>query len=543
MDWPTALHPSLTASDKALFKCGQDSPHQSRLLRSNIPKKEYVSQRLGEDWSEWFETSVFKSPPGSVKPESGFHILLSARVYPVQTDPEEIPARLNYLPISSKNWQEITNAFPFHNAICSSIGLERCYSTYLVKEVKPEPLEMYTAVMNSLWPRNVAISSTHFQTAKFTAAIIYGCNQEQMVRVENLLHDSPEVWEHPLLMVRIFAELQRDRLTDLAQEIIESSQDLIIDLNIRRISEDQTLTWESSVRLGEHRLKGKQLEEEIRTTKEELKKMIEAINHRKKKDGGEPDLKKTEDGGEPDLKKTEGGEEPDFAVSTRRFVNRFEEICCDMDSLMAKCRISYEEVTFTREIFIAEQARREAVEARKTGSVSTVIAFVAMLYLPMTSVATVFAMPVFNFGNRWVDARWNPTSGQSSSSDGGGSGGSDNPVFSGYFWTYLAATIFLTLITILGWSWYTKEPAKPAASGGIAATARNENSGGWGASDYPGSTDSGGEMMAGANGSVGSKIPLLQQYFYRLWPAGRKWSWNPWSWFGTRRVDRDISKA
>ncbi|KAK0717826.1 hypothetical protein B0T26DRAFT_751839 [Lasiosphaeria miniovina] len=511
MDWPTALRPFLTQFDKDQFECGQSSPHQSRLLRSNTP--------------------VFKSSPETVKPESGFHILLSARLHPVQVVPEEISAALNYLPFSAEKWQDITNKFQFHNAICRAMFLERCYSTYLVKERKPEPLEMYTSAMSTEWPDNIAISSTHFQTSRFTATIIFGCNEEQMDRVENLLSDSPEVWEHPLLMVRVFAELQRDRLDELVQEIIERSEDLMINLKIRgtHISEDQTLTWQDSRRLGEHRLRGKRLEEEVRTTREELKKMVQAIKHREKEDtpGGVPTV------------------QPDFTVSTRRFVNRFEEICGEMDSLMAKCRISYEEVTFAREIFINELARREAAEARKAGSVSTVIAFVAMLYLPMTSVATVFAMPVFNFGNHWVDARWNLTSSQSSSSGGAGSGGSDSPpVFSGYFWTYLAATITLTLITILGWSWYTKEPTRTAASGGIAAVAaRNEKSGGWGASGYPGSTDSGGGTMTGANGSVGSKIPLLRQYFHRLWPAGRKWSWNPWSWFGTRRVDRDISKA
>ena len=73
-------------------------------------------------------------------------------------------------------------------------------------------------------------------------------------------------------------------------------------------------------------------------------------------------------------------------------------------------------------------------------------------------------MPVFEFHNRWVNLRFQPAdtnTDTASSNDGPGSSKEgqilDTHVLSGYFWIYLALSIFLTAVTITGWWWSTNE--------------------------------------------------------------------------------------
>jgi len=80
-------------------------------------------------------------------------------------------------------------------------------------------------------------------------------------------------------------------------------------------------------------------------------------------------------------------------------------------------------------------------------------------------------MPVFEFHNRWVNLRFQPADANKDAASGN-DGPSvskegqvlDAPVFSGYFWMYLALSIFLTAVTIIGRWWSTKENEKNAGS-------------------------------------------------------------------------------
>jgi len=71
-------------------------------------------------------------------------------------------------------------------------------------------------------------------------------------------------------------------------------------------------------------------------------------------------------------------------------------------------------------------------------------------------------MPVFNFQSDWRNVKYEPVPGpyfpaaQNGSGGGGGIGAGtvnneDSPVFSGYFWLYLAISMGFTLITVEIW--------------------------------------------------------------------------------------------
>jgi hypothetical protein len=193
-----------------------------------------------------------------------------------------------------------------------------------------------------------------------------------------------------------------------------------------------------------------------------------------------------------DVGNMSGDKHDNFKRSTKRFKDRFAEICNDLDSMIVRCRITVEEVTYARELFMDELARQEAEEskhqnilaaleearlreknreeeAKKTNRqarIGTGLAFVAMLYLPATSLATIFAMPVLKFDNGWWDAQFRdvPSGGNS----GGGDGpGRPSPVFSAYFWIYLLISAAFTMVTLLAWHVHTKEPKRGSNEVGV----------------------------------------------------------------------------
>ncbi|KAK4185825.1 hypothetical protein QBC35DRAFT_438680 [Podospora australis] len=527
MDWPAVKDPFLAFQHEYAFEYdAEPTPNLKSRVLQQFDGNDLTSTVLEDDndWKTWLESSIFQPPPDnpqapiSTKQDYGFCLLLTARVKPIQlgglgnTESEKLATPIYYLPLSRERWRKITKHFRLHNVICRATYMDRCYATYLVYK----GLEMFTAVMNPDWPGNIAISSTHFRDKKLTLAVIYGCSESQMEMVEELLAESPEVRSHPLLTVGVFAELQRDRLEGLIQAAVDVIEDLMIELRIRDDDFNPTkrvLTWATSRQFFVRRASVKALEEEARATQEELKKMIDEINAREE---SEPPAGQ------------------DFATSTRRFVSRLSEICTDLDALMVKCRTAHENVTFTRELFMAEVSRQEAQsaseearEARRMGKissrqarVSTVIAFVAMLYLPMTTVATIFAMPVFNFEHHWMDFPDDP----------------NDAVLSAYFWYYLITSFLTTLITYLGWRWYTKEPQE-SDSGNNVTTNSTPSAG-------PGTQGMQGYTTSGANGAGDLKTPLISSDDSQSTNRSRhKWSLNPWSWFGIRQSYPDVSKA
>lgn len=106
-----------------------------------------------------------------------------------------------------------------------------------------------------------------------------------------------------------------------------------------------------------------------------------------------------------------------------------------------------------------EYANIEAKKTRQQARTSTVIAFVAMLYLPATSLATIFAMPVFDWQNRWMNVQFRDVpSGGNGDAGGGEDSRRSSPVFSAYFWIYLLFSVAFTSVTLWAWRAYTKDP-------------------------------------------------------------------------------------
>ncbi|GAB1312325.1 Cora-domain-containing protein [Madurella fahalii] len=496
MDWPAFERPFLSDDDLPFFKC-EESTLPSKVLRHS--------------------SEALKAPPKSEGREmtdrSGYHILLSARVLPVQTNPE-VPSGLQYLPIERNIWKQIAQRFKLHSVIRKALQRKKSYSTCLTSKSTIEPVELFTAVISAAWPSNIAISSTYFTKSKLTLAVIYGCNGMQMKKIEDLLKMSPEVRDHPFLMAGIFAELQRDRVESLVLGIEKKLDDIMTeDLKFHRVDvpeEARGLNWRRSHRISLFRGEVKKLEEEARTVKGELKKMVRHM----------ASVAKKEENRIPRLEQEKEEIVQDFITKTERFIERFEEICTELDSMMGKCRFASEELTFAREVFMAELARKEAHNTSQQTRMSTVIGFVAMLYLPITAMATIFATPVFDFKNDWQDIRLNHLG--PSDSDQSSSGDQNLPVVSGYFWWYFLSSALLILVTLI--YWYTKRKDKdngPSGSNDEAEDSHNIES----------KTPTVVEGKSETSRSVSKESPSSH--------ASHRRFWNPRSWFGSIRKSED----
>lgn len=197
-------------------------------------------------------------------------------------------------------------------------------------------LRMYTSAMSwdhQSWTsaNSLAISSTYIEASKLTVAVIFGCSEQQMARVEELLASCPEVKSHPLLTVGIFAELHKDRIQEIVKKAIYECNAAFTDLKLDRDAPPLVKRdFKLNRKLRNWRLKTKIAEEEVRTTKGLLQKMISQVEE-------EQQLQSFQYDGE-------------FATSTRRFKQRFTEIEIELDALMARCRMMFDDMTYSEEL-------------------------------------------------------------------------------------------------------------------------------------------------------------------------------------------------
>ncbi|KAK3315526.1 hypothetical protein B0H66DRAFT_594073 [Apodospora peruviana] len=492
MEWPTVIDPFLTITDDDyFFNYNQGDKFACKVLRrqGNVNgTMELVSE---EEWSKWREglestADLTQIPPDDID-RSGYHVLLSARAKPLT---QTVEPALNALPFSLEDWKLVTQFFYLHNAVCDPMlgNFLSTMTTHLVKDHGNETLDMFTAVMSSEnFPDNIAVSSTYFRRPRVTVAVVYGCNESQMEEAQKLLEGSPEVKSHPLLMIGIFEELQRNRMQNFLEELTAEFEEIIDKLDLRTFEEAKTSKKRrrlniDNARLRNCRVQSRKLEEEVRVAKCQVEKMLEQIT--KLEDEVAPPVTTQVDA----QQQLPADQTPsrqaaavqahhvrwpgnELAADTERYKQRFKEICLHYEGMMAKCRMMSDELAFTRELYMAEMSRleseaglHEAQASRHQAKASTVLAFVAMLYLPMTSVATIFAMPVFDWKLRWLDIRFQKTAADADSPRSNltaGPLGSTDPgsdvVFGAYGWLWVIISVILTAATIYGWRYYTQE--------------------------------------------------------------------------------------
>ncbi|KAK4239966.1 hypothetical protein C8A03DRAFT_31982, partial [Achaetomium macrosporum] len=483
MDWAPVVEPFIEGLCLDDFEYDIPWPENSgppTVLRYQGGNFDHFELQTDDDWKTWFESDVFKSDaPGnessSGDQSSGFHVLLSPRVESLSikmlSPAAEVPRPHYYLPFSLPRWAKITGAFRLHRAILYATKNNKTSYTFHrhAHGHRTNTLELHTAVAASYErPYSFSLSCTYFKNRKLSLAVLYSCDSNQVSRVAELLEASPEVASHPWLIAGVFAELQLNRMQALVDRVHLDSDpnnhQILLPL-LDSLSKSQL--WERYDVVLKVVTSAKETEEEVRTTRAQLKQIADKFAEEKRR--WEEQLG-SKNGAEQTDKQDDCLEDAD------RFINRFRDIDMELNCLMTQCRVAAEQQIQAGGMLQSELSRREAVAGRVQAKLGTFLAQIATFYLPVTSVATIFAVPAFKFENRWLDTNFRPVddapSSPSSSAD------STKPVFSGYAIIYLLISVSMTAITMIAF-FYAKRHATYDKDDDKAVRLAEEGQGRW----------------------------------------------------------------
>ncbi|KAI0127338.1 hypothetical protein BJ170DRAFT_625050 [Xylariales sp. AK1849] len=243
-------------------------------------------------------------------------------------------------------------------------------------------------------------------------------------RIANL----EETCSHPLLIVGILAEVERERHLNLVKSrVFELLQRVYAMSNDEKISETSELHRETiSV---DSWLKVTQLRTGLESWKVQLLEMITHI------DALEIDVSraqfhrsKVDDLDDIDWR-------PGCVQDGRRIKKRLLEIVCEYVEKIRECTMVIDGVTLATQLSgnqigyqDAQATLRIASDTRQDSDQMRSIAILTMVFLPATFVSSLFSMSFFN---------WYPSNGED--------------VLSPYVWIYPVVTISITLIVIALW--------------------------------------------------------------------------------------------
>ncbi|KAI8627376.1 hypothetical protein F5Y19DRAFT_442861 [Xylariaceae sp. FL1651] len=381
-----------------------------------------------DNWDKWVQEHLNLH----CSPMNGYCILFIPRAADAEGFDKPVPSYFTSLPISRDKWDEISSSLyiPGHYArviergVSSVVSISHTHNgaNHQGRQWKQVGTTTPTAI------KGFAFASTHFESRRFTYAVMVGCSDDQIVNVKRLVSLFRDSNEHPLLMLGIFAELELRRLEDL----IRLQKKDYIDLKARldgepHIQNAPQFSWDMIQEVLKTRDKFQDIEEEVEIAKRQLEKVCIR----------QADLLREE------YEKYKNGhaEETNLKVS-QLFSERFHDILSRLDGLSAQCRLRVESISFWTELIRSELARQEAKKTAQNTRVGTLIALVALVYLPITGVATVLGMPIFGWMNDWKNLSFQSVinNGQSSgslpNSGSAGATGTGLPVVSGYIWPY-----------------------------------------------------------------------------------------------------------
>ncbi|KAI0378602.1 hypothetical protein F5Y04DRAFT_147880 [Hypomontagnella monticulosa] len=309
----------------------------------------------------------------------------------------------------------------------------------------------------------LAFATTYLSSPQSSCGIIFGCTDEDMKTVVAMLEDCETSWNHPLLLPYIFVELQTRRLNTLADTQIDLSEKTGFEFETLRNRGDDERIYEVSQEFLDVRDGSSIVEAGLKAAIGQLSKLIahsEALLLAPKR---APE--QTEEQAEKKAKEEAKQRAEDLIASsdafirdTERFISRFKQIILEYEELIDNCQINVKSTTSILDAYANQVARRSTVKA-------TVLTFIAMIYLPATTMATILAIPIFKFEADWRDIFGHPapagnddnsngSSSATSSASLASSSDSTVPVVSFYLWVYIAMSVGLTWLTVEAW-WLT----------------------------------------------------------------------------------------
>ncbi|KAI1371086.1 hypothetical protein F4677DRAFT_436735 [Hypoxylon crocopeplum] len=350
----------------------------------------------------------------------------------------EAHSRPSYLPVSICDFGQIIELFHINPTIVRTICRKGAHfsRTYLGKGCSGENRIVYTARMSSAWDDDIAMSSTYVRRKRLNLAVFYGCNEEQSSDIESRLAKAGSAICHPLLTPGILVELDRSRLSERVESTFDNfvlckealcctSRDPTTIMNQDGESTDEISRLFD---LSREYVKG------IRAMKQQIDRMLQytteienmTVNSLIKRRRACVNRNK------PNMARMRT---PDYSNIDLQIRERLLEIGEEYDQKLDQCHMVLDGLSFAAHMASDHVARNQVftnteitIETRRDNAQMRSIALMTMIYLPLSSVASVFSMGVFN---------WGANAGQ--------------PVLTMYFWVYIGVAGALTILTVGIW--------------------------------------------------------------------------------------------
>jgi hypothetical protein len=239
------------------------------------------------------------------------------------------------IPISGKDWEKTCNVF--HLLPSHIIDMMRCKKSSIKSEYRKHPdhpernLHMVTSMSNTTWQEPFGFASTTVNS-DLAFAIVFGCSDNHVTCVRNLLRNAEPKMVHPLLMLSICAQLHLFRLEGLVKERVgdrEGVEAVLLNGDMDRLRlEDLKKRWyESALAQKEVTMTHRQLLEATSVGSAESAGI--------RRDEGSSSIKNV------GTKEIEGNSDV-----TRILQRRLADILARFESLTVECRIGVDRISF-----------------------------------------------------------------------------------------------------------------------------------------------------------------------------------------------------
>ncbi|KAI5860607.1 hypothetical protein GGS23DRAFT_599415 [Durotheca rogersii] len=386
----------------------------------------------GQDWESWIDKTQ-----DAISAGNGLYVVLFSRAEPVF---EGIPAPVSCIPVTKDVWKTLIKLFRVHRSIARTIARMATFvaSDYEQEDESAECNIFFTARMSTHLNGDLALSLTYIPSTESTLAVMYGCSPRQIQEIEKRIRAAGERTKYPLLMLGIFAELERHVLSAMVESLLGKF--------VLRATRLETGSWDPSQDLTKEKtqdqlrmcIESMNLKDHIRGVKRQISKLLAEMDQFEDhfvSHGGD-------DGGHKALW---------FKRVGLEMKKRLKDIMNDYEEKIDECNMIVENITLAAQTVwnqiamhdselntrIARANTTIALETKRESTQMRSIALLTMIYLPISSVATVFSMNLFNW-----------------------EAGDGEPVVSHYIWVFIVFAVGFTAITLSVWIYLTRRHEK-----------------------------------------------------------------------------------
>ncbi|CAH0027135.1 unnamed protein product [Clonostachys rhizophaga] len=390
MDWMPA-DPTFLPNDWRIFGYKEEGAQDARAIRKlrkdEIPVVEALS--TDESWERWFANAIGVSPLDTER--EGLHLLLCSRAPEVF---EGDPSPPSYLPFTLPIWELLVPSWHVHRGITRVISRRvACFSATKYLNGNNQFEFSYLARMSAGLPDDLALSTTYIPATKSQFCIVYGCNKSQMQKIQRRISLAGDGLHHPLTTVGIFAEIERERLVNAVDDLVDqfSLRAEVLDMKYWNtdIPVDNRKTRENLAIC----LRSRELADQIRSTKRQVSKFISDVDRfnewmigtNSEGTNNAVDFKER-------MKLRETGE---------RIKGRLQDILHEYDDKIDECKMMSESLSLIMQTQWNQIAQKDSTTNTKIARVNNMIAIetktesiqmksialLTMIYIPLSCVA------------------------------------------------------------------------------------------------------------------------------------------------------------